>query len=397
VATNSTLAGLAKLGLGAALMYLFDPQQGRRRRHQLRDKATHTLKVERDLLGKAGRDVSNRARGVKAVLSSHQDQDLSDEVVAERVRARLGRTVSHPGSIEVDVHGGVATLRGPVLADEVKRLRRKLMRVPGVRQVDSRLEIHGRDDRHPGLQGTGLRRTRRWPMREVWAPIERFAAGSAGAALILGGLRGGRVLRLATTAAGIALIMRSVANEPLRRVLGLDADHEVSVEKTVLVNAPIDEVYALWRRFDQFPRFLQHVRRVTFSGPEGMQSHWEVDGPAGMPLAFDAEITRVEPGKRIEWRTLPDQRVAHDGRVTFEPVDGGTRVHVRLHFAPPAGAVGQSIAHLFGWDPKTRIDHDMIRMKALLEQGRTRAHGERVTLGELRDPTASGGEPSRSG
>jgi uncharacterized membrane protein len=64
--------------------------------------------------------------------------------------------------------------------------------------------------------------------------------------------------------------------------------------------------------------------------------------------------------------------------VRFVPVPGGTRIDIHLSYRPPLGVLGHAIAHALGWDPKARIDDDMVRVKALLEDGRTRAHGERV-------------------
>lgn len=57
----------------------------------------------------------------------------------------------------------------------------------------------------------------------------------------------------------------------------------------------------------------------------------------------------------------------------------------------PAGgaigpAIGNTVAQSFGWDPKTPMDEDLVRMKALLEPGWTRAPGQAVSLGELRAP-----------
>ena len=59
---------------------------------------------------------------------------VADDVLAERVRARLGHNVSH-ASIEVQVAQGEVTLRGPVLDAEVDGLLRAVRAVPGVRGV----------------------------------------------------------------------------------------------------------------------------------------------------------------------------------------------------------------------------------------------------------------------
>jgi len=55
-----------------------------------------------------------------------------------------------------------------------------------------------------------------------------------------------------------------------------------------------------------------------------------------------------------------------------------------MSYNPPGGALGHGLATLLGSDPKRAMDEDLVRFKSLLEAGRTRAHGERVTREELR-------------
>jgi hypothetical protein len=45
--------------------------------------------------------------------------------------------------------------------------------------------------------------------------------------------------------------------------------------------------------------------------------------------------------------------------------------------------LGHAIAHILGFDPKTRMNEDLVRMKTLIEEGHTRAHGEQVSLEDL--------------
>ena len=55
---------LSGLGLGALLMYLFDPQGGNRRRALIRDKAIKFNRQAREAMAGTARDISNRAQGV---------------------------------------------------------------------------------------------------------------------------------------------------------------------------------------------------------------------------------------------------------------------------------------------------------------------------------------------
>ena len=61
---------LAGLGIGAGLMYLFDPQGGNRRRALIRDKATKLNRQTRETIEGRMKDLSNRAQGVVHELKS---------------------------------------------------------------------------------------------------------------------------------------------------------------------------------------------------------------------------------------------------------------------------------------------------------------------------------------
>ena len=54
---------LTSLGIGAALMYLFDPEGGNRRRALIRDKAAKLNRQARETLDSRIKDLSNRAKG----------------------------------------------------------------------------------------------------------------------------------------------------------------------------------------------------------------------------------------------------------------------------------------------------------------------------------------------
>jgi hypothetical protein len=60
------VALLAGAGLGAGLMYLLDPQMGRRRRALARDQAVSLAHEAQDAAGVVARDATNRARGLAA-------------------------------------------------------------------------------------------------------------------------------------------------------------------------------------------------------------------------------------------------------------------------------------------------------------------------------------------
>ena len=152
----SKLAVIGSAGIGAVLMYILDPERGRRRRAIASDQVRHLARKGAETLRARGRDAANRARGLVAEAQAlFRPDDVDDRVLEARVRSELGRYVSHPGSIDVSVDGGRLTVAGPVLANEVDALLAGLCRVRGIRDVASELEPHDDPGTVPGLQGSG--------------------------------------------------------------------------------------------------------------------------------------------------------------------------------------------------------------------------------------------------
>jgi len=88
----------------------------------------------------SGRGIRRRARGAVTPISVvPRRQSVPDWVVAERARLEVWRTVAHPDSIQISVRDGGVTLWGPVLAEELERLREKIVKIPGLRILDLQL------------------------------------------------------------------------------------------------------------------------------------------------------------------------------------------------------------------------------------------------------------------
>ncbi len=379
--TRTRIVFLGGLGLGAAFMYALDPASGRGRRARARQRLRSLTGGRRQ----GGQELGRRLEGgVHALL--HSDA-ASDRVLADRVRAALGRAVSHPGAIEVEVKDGCAVLTGHVLARETRELMRRVGRVAGLKGVDDRLERHAGADQVPALEGAGAG-PRRFLERDVWPPAWRIAVGAGGLGAGLWGVGRGGLTGKALLLGGGALVARAASNRPLSRLTGVGgARRMIELRKTLLVHAPIDEVYSFWTRVENFPRFMEHVNQVVRDRQNPLRSHWEVRGPGGVTMKWDAEVTRHVPDELFAWKTLPGSGVEHAGSIQFEEVgDDITRVHVRMTYNPPAGALGHAVASLIGADPKSRMDEDLVRFKSLLEEGRTRVHGRPIAREELYGP-----------
>jgi uncharacterized membrane protein len=143
----------------------------------------------------------------------------------------------------------------------------------------------------------------------------------------------------------------------------------VRVERVTTINRPVDEVYAFWKRFENFPRFMRHLESVE-TLPNG-RSRWRAKGPAGLTVEWEAELVEDRQGEWIAWRSVEGSGIRNSGSVRFSPAPGarGTEVRVQLQYSPPAGQIGRGIAWLFGEEPDQQIHDDLHRFKQLMETG----------------------------
>lgn len=204
---------LANLGVGAGMMYFADPQEGKRRRARLRDAVVHTAHIVEAAACTASRDAEHRfvglaARARAAVVGKPAP---TDEVLAARVRTRVGRLVSHPGAIDVTATSGRITLSGQVFGGEVDQLVNGVREVSGVIGIDNQLEAHAEAGAVSALQGPGPRKIYTAPTAWVrWTPTTRVMAGAAGLALIALASRRRTVRETAVGLAGFELLEQAV-------------------------------------------------------------------------------------------------------------------------------------------------------------------------------------------
>jgi uncharacterized membrane protein len=392
--SHTLLRLLGGVALGAAAMYLADPDRGKRRRALAKDKMQRMMARTGGAIDVASRDLGNRVQGLRAratsLVSRRSKRGAVDDAVVEgRVRSRIGRTIAHPHAIKVMVYQGRVSLNGPILADEKDQLMRVILAVPGVTGIEDSLQVHDRSEHIAGLQGSGqTRQGRAMLMRENWPPALRAVASLGGGALGLYGLARRTPISALIAMLGLGMLARSVSNQPLMRSAGIAGKPAFDLHKTIHIAASPETVFDFWSDFENFPHFMSHVREARDLG-DG-RSHWVVSGPAGIPVEWTAMLTDFTRPEGLAWTTEPDAPVQHTGEVRFEPEDGGTRVSVHMAYSPPAGPIGHAVASLFGGNPKQQMNEDLMRMKGFIESGiAPRDAAQRQRQAEMRQPGAS--------
>lgn len=143
----------------------------------------------------------------------------------------------------------------------------------------------------------------------------------------------------------------------------------MDVKKAITINRSPEEIYQFWHDFRNLPRFMDHLESVQMTGEK--RSHWKAKAPAGTTVEWDAETVDDQPNQRIAWRSLMGAAVDNAGSVRFVPAPGGrgTEVHVELRYDPPGGALGATVARIFGEEPGQQVSDDLRRFKQVLETG----------------------------
>jgi uncharacterized membrane protein len=363
---------LTTIGVGVGLAYFFDPKEGENRRTLLRDKANSLVDRMDNSIYATVEDTRNKTRGVLSEWTAKlSNQDSPDWLLGERVRSALGHLSPHSRSIRVHAEDGQVHLSGSILKDEKDPILKAASRTRGVREVIDELQVFYSPEEMSAFQDTTMSTSQETPSwhQQNLSPATRLLSSVGGSLLTLYGLKRKGLAGPVLSTAGLLLTARGMTNLDTNSLLGLGTGgNGIRVQKTVNINAPIDEVYRFWHNFENFPLFMEHVKEVLVQN--GL-STWKVAGPAGSSMEFQSHITRDIPNESIAWATIPDSQIHHTGVVRFEQNwDGGTRVTVQMTYMPPAGIVGHKVAELFGVDPRQAMQDDLSRLKVLLEVNR---------------------------
>jgi uncharacterized membrane protein len=250
------------------------------------------------------------------------------------------------GLAEVAMPRAIAKLVG------VRSDHRILIRALGVREITS---------------GIGIL-TQRIPAESVWSRVGGDAIDLAclGMAFTSPYAKPARVAAATVAVVGVTVLDVLCAQQLSRNGR---SNGGVRHTKSITIHRPPEELYRFWHDFQNFPRFMKHLESVQVTG-EG-RSHWIAKAPGGMTVEWDAEITGDRPNELIEWRTLESSDVNHSGSVRFSPAPGerGTVMKVEMRYSAPGGALGATIATLFGEEPGQQIQDDMRRFKQVMETG----------------------------
>jgi Predicted integral membrane protein len=169
---------------------------------------------------------------------------------------------------------------------------------------------------------------------------------AAGGGLMLGARsREGRAGNPFLTLAGIALV-GIASHRPLANALKQlgtrirSADSEFSF----VVDRPVEQVFAFFADFENFPKFIGALREVRDTG-DG-RSHWCASTPRGGTIEWSSTTTKFVTNSVIGWRSVPGSPVEAVGLMRFSPEGGSTCVKVALSYRVLDGGLAETLAAL---------------------------------------------------
>ena len=133
---------------------------------------------------------------------------------------------------------------------------------------------------------------------------------------------------------------------------------------SIVVNAPVHQVYSLFTHFNDFPKFMSFVKEVTYY--DDQRSHWvaEVVGRH----EWDAVNENWVNDQQIGWRST--NGMENTGRVIFTPTNSNqTNVDVMIAYNPPAGVLGDAGERLGAGQRFDRaLQHDLDNFARMVDE-----------------------------
>jgi uncharacterized membrane protein len=142
----------------------------------------------------------------------------------------------------------------------------------------------------------------------------------------------------------------------------------INIRSSFVIHKPRHEVYAFWRRFDNLPLFMSHLKSVELLGDD--RSRWALKLPLGVAsINWEAEVVKDKPDEMIGWSSLPGSIIYNSGKVRFRDTTDGesTKVDVVITYQPPVGLVGASIGRILNPVFKKMVEEDVQNFKRYMD------------------------------
>lgn len=204
---------------------------------------------------------------------------------------------------------------------------------------------------------------------------ERILSGVLGSWMLISAFGSNRSIggRSSRVGIGAYLLYRGISgNCPVYTSMGIKTQRSKAIElrASLTVNKPKEEVFRYWRKLENLPIFMEHLKTVREI--DNNRSHWEARIPGNIgTIEWDAEITDERQDALIAWQSVENATIYNSGHVSFRETLGGmgTVINVTIIYQPPAGNAGAVTAKLLNPLFEKMVRTDILRFKQVIEFG----------------------------
>jgi uncharacterized membrane protein len=154
--------------------------------------------------------------------------------------------------------------------------------------------------------------------------------------------------------------------------------HHVDVETELIVEMPCQEVFDVWRNFENLPQFMEHLKKVEVMDEK--RSTWEILLPGNMgSMSWVSELEKDDQGKEIKWKSEKGSFFETFGGIKFQELGPDkTKLQVKIAYKTPEGIMSESMGKL--WIPllEEMIVEDIHNFKKYMETHRDYFSKEKV-------------------
>jgi uncharacterized membrane protein len=140
----------------------------------------------------------------------------------------------------------------------------------------------------------------------------------------------------------------------------------LKVETSLVIHRSVEDVFAVLNELENYPKWSATFQEITktSTGPTGVGTTWTGVGKSlGRRIETKIEQTEYEPNRKYTRKSNSPFPV-HE-QMTFESIEGGTRVNVRFEAEP--GGFFKLAEPLVAKIGKRNIEADLAALKDLME------------------------------
>jgi uncharacterized membrane protein len=143
---------------------------------------------------------------------------------------------------------------------------------------------------------------------------------------------------------------------------------ENTIDRSVIIERPVESVYEFYRDFRNLPEFLGDVMNIEQTGPA--TSRWTIQGPLHIRAHWTIEVTAERTNESIHYQTVSTASPRTYWEIYFSPGRNAGQTEVREVLKSPLGRLGRAALALIGKFPAQEVSANLHRLKQVMETGR---------------------------